>query len=351
MTKIALKMMTDTQLTESAPLSRVDHLVDSFGRAHTSLRLSLTDRCNLRCGYCMEEEASFVPSSALLNVQELVGLASLFVELGIRRIRLTGGEPLLRRDLPELVGKLKSIEGLQELTLTTNGILLADMAKELRFAGLDRLTISLDTLDPLVFERITRRRGLEKVLAGVDAACSAGFQGTGINTVLLRGINDTEAGALIRYAHGRGIRPRFIETMPIGAGEYERDRFVPADDLLGLIRNEFGSIEHVAGNSPSSPAKLFRVETGLIGIIASVSEPFCGHCDRLRLTADGKMRSCLFALEETDLLPLIRGVGVSKARSSLIQAISGNVWAKRSGHGMHEDGFTKPSRTMHSIGG
>lgn len=351
MTKIALKMVMETRLTESAQVSRVDPLVDSFGRAHTSLRLSLTDRCNLRCGYCMEEETSFLPSDVLLNVREFVELASLFVDLGIRRIRLTGGEPLLRRDLPELVCKLKGIKGLQELTLTTNGILLADMAKELRSAGLDRLTISLDTLDPWVFERIARRSGLGKVLAGVDAACSAGFQGTGINTVLLRGINDTEAGALIRYAHERRIRPRFIETMPIGAGEYEKDRFVPAKDLLGLIQNEFGNVEPVTGDSPSSPAKLYRVDSGLIGIIASVSEPFCGQCDRLRLTADGKMRSCLFSLEETDLLPLIRATVDSTDRDLLIQAIAGSVWAKRSGHGMHEHGFTKPLRTMHSIGG
>jgi len=353
MSRFALKMAEKRSLGPAVkgPRESSNPLVDSFGRSHSSLRVSLTDRCNLRCEYCMEEEATFLPAENLLKKNELVWVVSTLVELGVKRVRLTGGEPLLRRDLDEIVWSLKRLPGLEELTLTTNGILLDKWAEKLKKSGLDRLTISLDTLDPLVFKRLTRRNELGRVLAGVEASISAGFRGTAINTVLLRGINDREVGALIEFAHKRGLRPRFIETMPIGAGNYDRDSFLSARELLSLVQDTFGDVNPVPQESPSATARLFQVKTGLVGIIASVSNPFCASCDRLRLTADGKFRSCLFSMGETDFLPLIRAENGQGDTKGLIQAIAQTVWAKASGHEMHTDHFVKPSRTMHSIGG
>ena len=353
MSRIALEM--SGQLNRAASMSVAGNMAhplrDSFGRSHSSLRVSLTDRCNLRCGYCMEEEATFLPAESLLKKKELLWVVSTLVELGVKRVRLTGGEPLLRRDLDEIVFDLKSISGIEELTLTTNGILLEKWAEKLKKSGLDRLTISLDTLDPAVFKRLTRRDELGRVLAGVEAGISAGFQGTAINSVLLRGINEREVGALIEFAHRRGMRPRFIESMPIGAGNYDRGSFISAGELLDLIRDTLGDVAPVPNHFKSATARLFQVKSGLVGIIASVSEPFCGSCDRLRLTADGKFKSCLFSMGETDLLPIIRPEKGSWDRERLVQAVTQAVWHKAAGHEMHAEHFVKPARTMHSIGG
>jgi cyclic pyranopterin phosphate synthase len=334
---------TTTKMSGGHPLT------DSFGRGHRSLRLSLTDRCNLRCGYCMEEEASFLPGESLLSIDELIGITTVFVDLGIRKVRLTGGEPLLRQGLTNLVRRLKGIDGLTEISLTTNGILLEKMARQLKNAGLDRLTISLDSLNPKTFERITRRGGHSCVIEGIESAVNEGFKNTAINSVILKGINDQEVGDLIEFCHAKGILPRFIETMPIGAGDYDSARFVSAKMILELIGKRFGEVHSTIADSKSSPAKYYKIATGLVGIIASVSEPFCAMCDRLRLTADGKIRSCLFSLDEIDIIPLIRGV--EWKNDSIINAISESVWSKKSGHGMHDASFRKPPRTMHAIGG
>ena len=353
MIRIPLGMANRLEPVGSSPSSGKsgNPLLDFFGRFHSSLRVSLTDRCNLRCGYCMEEETTFLPKENLLKKQEIIWLVSALVDLGVKRVRLTGGEPLLRPDLDEIVFSLKTIPGLKELTLTTNGILLGAWAEKLKKSGLDRLTISLDTLDPELFKKLTRRNELARVLEGVEASLSAGFQGTSLNTVLLRGINDGEVGKIIEFAHQKGLRPRFIETMPIGAGDYDQHSFVSAKELLGLIREKFGEVSPLSRESTSSPARLYQVKTGQLGIIASVSEPFCSSCDRLRLTADGKFRACLFSREETDFLALIRANKGLEDKKELFKAIAKTVWAKGPGHEMHSGNFIKPARTMHSIGG
>lgn len=323
-------------------------LVDGFGRIHRSLRLSLTDQCNLRCGYCMEEDTQFLPRSSRLEISETVEIARLFVSMGIRKIRLTGGEPLLRSDVVELVFELKKLAGLHELAMTTNGILLERYARGLREAGLDRLTISLDTLREDVFRRIARRPGLERVLAGIEESLRCGFQDIAINAVPIRNVNDRELPELVTFAHARGIRPRFIETMPIGAGEFDSAGFFPAKEIIETLRLNFGQVEELPAEKDSSTARLYQVRSGVFGVIASVTEPFCGSCDRLRITADGKLRTCLFSLEEFDLRPLIRGKPRGKELQDLVRKA---VWSKQPGHGIDQAGFVKPTRTMHAIGG
>src|SRR3954470_18024149 len=292
-------------------------LVDSFGRVHTDLRVSLTDKCNLRCTYCMPAEGlDWLPSPDVLTDDEVVRLVSLAVrDLGISAVRLTGGEPLLRRGLVDIVGQLAALEPRPKLALTTNGIGLAKVAGDLAAAGLDRVNVSLDTLRPERFRELSRRDRLDDVLAGLDAARDAGLAPVKVNAVLMRGLNDDEALDLLHYCLDRGFQMRFIEQMPLDAQHgWTRTEMVTADEILTAL-GEVHALTPVPGRG-SAPAEEFVVDGGpaTVGVIASVTKPFCAACDRVRLTADGQLRHCLFAREECDPRGPVRAGGVRRAR-------------------------------------
>ncbi|HKB36872.1 MAG TPA: GTP 3',8-cyclase MoaA, partial [Gemmataceae bacterium] len=270
-------------------------LIDTFGRQHNNLRISVTDRCNLRCTYCMPEDVVFMDRSALLTFEEITHFVRVAVPLGIDKVRLTGGEPLMRRDLPKLVRMLADIPGLRDLGLTTNGLLLAEHAQALYDAGLRRINVSLDTLSPERFKQLTRREGLERVLEGIHAAKRAGFDPVKVNAVSIRGVTEPEVVPLARFARQHGLEMRFIEYMPIGADHWERDKVYFAHEILEQIEREVGPLMPAEDYDPRAPAMEFRYADGggRIGIIASVSRPFCMSCNRLRLTAEGKLRNCL----------------------------------------------------------
>ena len=325
-------------------------LIDTFGRVHNNLRVSVTDRCNLRCTYCMPEEVVFMDKSELLSFEEIAHFVRVAAPLGIDKIRLTGGEPLLRRDLPRLVRMLCEIGGIRDVGLTTNGILLADQAQALYDAGLRRINVSLDALDPGRFRRLARRDGLDKVLAGIFAAKRAGFEPVKVNAVSIRGVTEHEVVPLARFARAHGLEMRFIEYMPIGADQWEREKVYFAHEILERLEREVCPLVPAEDYDPRAPAMEFRYTDGggRVGIIASVSRPFCLSCNRLRLTADGKVRNCLFALDEVDVKGLLRG---GAADAAIAEVIRKNVWAKWEGHEINTARFVKPLRTMHAIGG
>jgi cyclic pyranopterin phosphate synthase len=325
-------------------------LIDSFGRRHNNLRISVTDRCNLRCVYCMPEEVVFLDRAELLRFEEIAAFVRVAVPLGIDRVRLTGGEPLLRRELYRLVAMLASIPGLKDIGLTTNGLLLAGQAQALAEAGLRRINVSLDTLDPERFRALTRRDGLSAVLAGIEAAQRAGLTPVKVNAVIIRGSNDEDVVPLARAARQHGWEMRFIEYMPIGAEPWERDKVFTAQEILDRISQEVGPLRPAHDGDPHAAAQdyVYADGGGRLGIIASVSRPFCHSCNRLRLTAEGKLRNCLFALEEVDVRSLLRH-GIEEER--LAEVIRQNVWAKWEGHEINTARFVKPKRTMHAIGG
>jgi len=325
-------------------------LVDRFGRVHTDLRVSLTDRCTLRCSYCMPEEGlPWLQRSDLLTDDEIIRLVTIASTLGVRSVRLTGGEPLLRAGLPALVRRLAGIEPRLKLSLTTNGLRLRKLAADLEAAGLDRVNVSLDTLSPETFTQLTRRPGHEQVLDGIAAAAEVGLTPVKVNTVLTRGVNDHEILDLLHFCLERGYELRFIESMPLDAQHgWSKDTMVPAEEILATIR-----AEHELTPEPgrgSAPAETWLVDggPGLVGVIASVTAPFCAACDRLRLTADGQIRNCLFATSESDLRTLLRA-GASDEELAEIwhDAVSG----KRKGHGIGEPDFVQPVRPMSAIGG
>jgi GTP 3',8-cyclase len=325
-------------------------LLDTFGRVHNNLRISVTDRCNLRCTYCMPEDVTFRPKSELLTFEEIAHFVRVAAPLGVNKLRLTGGEPLVRRDLHKLVALLAAIPGISDIGLTTNGILLAEQARDLYDAGLRRLNVSLDTLDPGRFRELTRRDGLERVLAGLEEAKEVGFRPIKVNAVSIRGFTDLDAVALARYGRDNGFEIRFIEYMPIGAGPWERDKVYTAREILDLLESEFGPLRPASDYDPRSPAMDFEFTDGggRIGIIASVTRPFCRSCNRVRLTADGKLRNCLFALTETDIKPLLRE---RPDDAALAAEIRRTVWEKWEGHEINTARFVRPDRTMHAIGG
>jgi len=331
----------------SAPHPR---LVDGFGRVHTDLRLSLTDRCSLRCTYCMPAEGMpWLPRAELLSDDEIVRLVSVAAGLGVRTLRLTGGEPLLRPGVVDLVARLARLEPRLELALTTNALRLPELAGPLAAAGLDRVNVSLDTIRPDTFRALTRRRGLDRVLAGLAAAAAAGLTPVKVNTVLVRGVNDGQESELLRWAIGAGYALRFIEWMPLDAGhEWRRDTMVSAGEVLERLSAEF-ELTPVDGRG-SDPAESYLVDGGpaTVGIIASVTRPFCGACDRVRLTADGQLRTCLFARSESDLRePLRGGASDDELAACWVRAIGG----KRAGHGIDDPTFLQPARGMSAIGG
>ena len=330
-------------------------LADAFGRVATDLRVSLTDRCNLRCAYCMPPEGlDWLPGAEVLTDEEIVRLITIGVErLGITTVRLTGGEPLLRKNLELLVADIAALSPAPEIALTTNGIGLAARAEKLAAAGLNRINISLDTLDPDTFAKLARRRRLPDVLAGVAAAREAGLQPVKINTVLLRGINDGEAFDLLRWAMTEQVQLRFIEQMPLDPQHgWKRDEMITADEIRRRLGEHVELVEDPedALARGSAPAELFRVAgTGYrVGIIASVSKPFCGSCDRVRLTADGQVRNCLFARTESDLrTPLRAGASEQEIAALWVAAVAG----KKAGHGINDPSFLQPDRPMSAIGG
>jgi cyclic pyranopterin phosphate synthase len=325
-------------------------LVDGFGRAHTDLRISVTDRCNLRCSYCMPLEVTFKPREELLTFEEIARVARVAAGLGVRTVRLTGGEPLLRRELPELVRQLDAIEGLDEVSLTTNGLLLAEQAAGLRAAGLARLNVSLDSLTQQGFERLARRPGLDRVLAGLEAAKRAGFAEIRINAVSIRGLTEAEIVPLARFCRREGFHLRFIEFMPLDAEEaWEPTQVLSGAEVRGMLEREIGPLVADRPADPGQPALDYRfADGGRVGFINPVTRPFCDRCDRLRLTADGQLRNCLFSTVEWDARGLLRsGAG----DEPLAAAIRDCVAAKRAAHGIDTPSFVRPARAMYQIGG
>ncbi len=328
-------------------------LMDTHGRIHRDLRISLTDHCNLRCTYCMPAEGvPWLPRATLLTLPELLRVVRIAVAEGVEEVRLTGGEPLLRPDLVDVVAGIAALEGPRgrpEVSMTTNGIGLAGQAVALRDAGLARVNVSLDTLRPDRFLQLTRRDRLADTIAGIEAAVDAGLAPVKLNAVLIRGVNDDEALALLRWARERGLELRFIEQMPLDAGHtWTRTGMVSADEIQAALAAEV-TLTALPGRG-AAPAERYLVDGGpdVVGIVASVSRPFCGNCDRLRLTADGQVRSCLFARTESDLRTPLRA-GVPDAE--LVAIIRACVAGKQPGHGIDEPGFLQPPRPMSAIGG
>jgi len=327
-------------------------LLDSHGRQAIDLRVSLTDKCNLRCTYCMPAEGlDWLPGSELLTDDELLRLIGIAVgSLGVREIRFTGGEPLLRKNILTLVREVAALPAKPEISLTTNGVGFARRAADFAAAGLDRVNISLDTLDRDTYLTLTRRDRHRDVIEALEGAAAAGLGPVKINAVLLRGINDHEAGDLLAFALERGYHLRFIEQMPLDAGHHwHRTSMVTADEIQTTLAARFALTPHAAARA-GAPAERFDVDggPGTVGIIASVTRPFCGACDRTRLTADGQIRSCLFSQTETDLRAIIRSGGSDE---QVADAWRLAMWRKLPGHGINDPSFLQPDRPMSAIGG
>ncbi|MBB2891458.1 GTP 3',8-cyclase MoaA [Flexivirga oryzae] len=328
-------------------------LPDTFGRIATDLRVSLTDRCNLRCTYCMPAEGlDWLPRPEMLSDDELIRVIDIFTRLGIDSVRLTGGEPLLRRGLPDVIRRIAGLEHAPRIAMTTNGIGLDRLAQPLAEAGLERINISLDTVDPERFKELTRRDRFADVERGIEAAQDAGLAPVKINAVAMHDPTGRDNPAdLLRWCLDRDVQLRFIEQMPLDAGHtWERDRMFTATELRGLLEERFTLTPLPDEARGSAPAELFLVDGGpeTVGVIASVTAPFCAACDRVRLTADGQVRNCLFARDESDLRGPLRAGASDEELANVIRA---NMLAKRRGHGIGEPNFQQPDRPMSSIGG
>ena len=334
---------------------RMNSLIDSFGRVHRDLRVSLTDRCNLRCTYCMPADFSdWIPGDHLLTTDELMLVLDVATSMGIDGVRLTGGEPLLRPDIVDVVTRIFALPQAPSISLTTNALRLTDLAQPLADAGLQRVNVSLDTLDRERFKALTHRDRFDDVIAGIEAAQAAGLLPVKVNSVLMRGINDDEAVPLLRHALDNGWNLRFIEQMPLDAGGlWARPKMVTADDIIAMLSAEF-TLTPVEGRG-SAPAEEFYVDGGphTVGIIASVSRPFCAACDRLRLTADGQFRNCLFSADETDVRAIIRDPSLNEAerREGVEKVLHQVTRSKLPGHGINDPSFIQPVRPMSAIGG
>ena len=325
-------------------------LIDRYGRVHDDLRISVTDRCNLRCVYCMPEEGlTFLPLDQLLTFDEIIRVARVARSLGVNSVRITGGEPLVRKGLPTLISRLSAL-GFEDLALTTNGMGLADMAAKLASSGLRRVNVSCDSLRPDRFAAIRRRGSLTEVLHAMDAAEAAGLIPLKVNVVLLAGHNDDEILDFASFARSTGRIVRFIEFMPLDAqGDWDRARLVPGREVFNRV-SERWPLHPVGAGTDAAPAERFRFADGVgeIGLISSVTEPFCGTCNRLRLTADGALRNCLFTNDEETVRDILRNGGTDADLSLLLRSA---VWNKHPGHGINEPGFLSPSRSMSMIGG
>ena len=327
-------------------------LIDSFGRLHNNLRISVTDRCNIRCFYCMPaEDVVFMNRRELLTFEEIARFVRVAAALGVSKVRLTGGEPLVRRDLYRLVARIAAIPQIKDIGLTTNGILLAEQAQQLFDAGLRRVNVSLDALDPVRFREITRRDGYEKVIEGIRAAQRVGFDPIKLNAVSVRGMTEDQIVPFGQFARQTGVEVRFIEFMPLDAeNAWQREKVLFAHEIIDTLCRQIMPLVPLDRQDSSAPASEFVFEDGIgrIGFIASVSQPFCMSCNRFRLTADGKLRNCLFSLEETDVKSIIRGGGTD---DELAEAIRRSIAAKKEGHEINTARFIQPTRPMYSIGG
>jgi GTP 3',8-cyclase len=352
-------------------------LRDSHGRVMRDLRISITDRCNFRCLYCLpetEEAANFYrtrydalrnpqpfaltpiqhdwkPKEHLLTFEEIERMVRISVGLGIEKIRITGGEPLLRKGVEELIGRVNAVPGVQDLAMTTNGFLFGRKATALKAAGLRRVSFSMDSLDPANFKKMTGRDGLSEVLAGIETAQQLGFHPVKVNAVVIRGINDHELESLAEFARTHDLAQRFIEFMPLDSGHaWQKDLVVSGREILARLQSRFQLIPVDQSRNPAETSRrwAFADGRGEVGIIAPVSEPFCGHCNRLRLTADGKLRTCLFSIGEHDLKPLLRGGASDDEIASCLISL---VWAKEAGHRIGKADFIAPARSMSCIGG
>jgi cyclic pyranopterin phosphate synthase len=325
-------------------------LVDTFGRVADDLRISVTDRCNFRCTYCMPAEGlAWLPKTEILTFEELTRLLAIFVGLGVRSLKVTGGEPTVRADLPTLVRMFREVGPELDISMTTNGVLLDRLAGPLAEAGMDRVTVSCDSLMRHRFEEMTRRDALDRVLAGIVAAKQAGLVPIKINCVVIGGQNEGEVVEFARWSRETGYAVRFIEYMPLDAQhEWERAKVVPSASVLQAIDAVFPLIPEGPDHEPATSFRFADGAPGGIGVIASVTEPFCESCNRLRVTAEGQVRACLFALDETDLRGPMRA-GASD--DDLVDLIRGNVWRKWSGHRINHPDFVQPERSMSAIGG
>jgi cyclic pyranopterin phosphate synthase len=326
-------------------------LIDSFGRVHNNLRISVTDRCNIRCFYCMpSEDVVFMDRAKLLTFEEIERVVRVGVSLGIDKLRLTGGEPLVRKDLHVLIRKLAAIDGIKDIGLTTNGVLLADQAAALRDAGLERLNISLDALNAEKFKQITRRDVFDSVITGVNAAREAGFR-IKVNAVAVRGLTEDQVVPFGEFARETGAEVRFIEFMPLDAdAAWQKDKVLFGSEILRMLEQGIRPLRALERTDTRAPANEFEFDDGVgrIGIIASVSQPFCMSCNRFRLTADGRLRNCLFSLEETDVRRLLREDGSDE---DIAAAMLESIAAKKEGHEINTARFIQPDRPMYSIGG
>ncbi len=327
-------------------------LIDSFGRLHDNLRISVTDRCNIRCFYCMPEtDVKFGPREEVLTFEEIERFVRVAARLGVRKLRLTGGEPLLRRNLAHLVHSLTEIPGIEDIALTTNGVLLAEKAAELYEAGLRRINVHLDTLDRERFLHITRRDELDRVLAGIHECRRLGYGPIKINAVAVKNLVEPDIVPLARFGREHDIEIRYIEFMPLDSqGLWDRNKVLFTDDMLEMLTREIGPLEAVPGADPRAPATEYRFADGIggVGFIASVSKPFCLNCNRIRLTADGKLRYCLFAIEEMDIRGILRS---NRGDEELERVLRENVRAKWIGHEINSAKFVAPPRPMYAIGG
>jgi cyclic pyranopterin phosphate synthase len=329
-----------------------DQLIDGFGRVHNNLRISVTDRCNIRCFYCMPaDHVQFMNRHELLTFEEIERFVRIVVPSGVNKLRLTGGEPLVRRDLSSLVEKLAAIPGVRDIGLTTNGILFGEQARDLYRAGLRRVNISLDALDPVVFREVTRREGYEKVVESIHIAKEVGFDPVKINAVAIRNLTEDQIVPFGRFARDTGVEIRFIEFMPLDADNaWERDKVLFGHEIIERLSAEIAPLVPIGQTDPSAPATDFQFADGIgrIGLIASVSQPFCSQCNRFRITADGKLRNCLFSMEETDIKSLLRGNASDEA---ILSAVRNSIAAKKEGHEINTARFIQPDRPMYSIGG
>jgi cyclic pyranopterin phosphate synthase len=334
---------------------RMSKLIDTYGREHRNLRVSLTDRCSLRCTYCMPNDfAAWIPNDDLLTTNELLTVIEVAVEQGINEVRLTGGEPLLRPDIVEIVDRIAGLANAPRLTLTTNGLKLKELALPLAKAGLNRINISLDTLSRERFKKLTFRDRFDDVIEGLHAAKAAGLFPIKVNTVLLQGINDDEAPALLAWAIENEYSLRFIEQMPLDAGGiWDRATMVTADQIYADLSTHY-ELTPVDGRG-SAPAEEFYINgtQATVGIIGSVTRPFCGACDRLRLTSDGQLRSCLFSNEEVDVRKVLRDESKDESakRLEIAARFQKTVISKLPGHGINDPSFIAPLRPMSAIGG
>ncbi|KAL4237321.1 Molybdenum cofactor synthesis protein 1 [Mactra antiquata] len=350
--KSAVTQAELTKTKESVDPASSDILTDTFGRQHTYLRISLSERCNLRCQYCMPEEGvELTTKEKLLSTDEILQLSELFVREGITKIRLTGGEPLVRKDLVNIIGGMNELRslGLQSIAMTTNGVTLKRKLPDLRKAGLDLLNVSLDTLIPAKFEFITRRKGWDRVMSGIDAAIEHGYNPVKVNCVVMRGVNEEEICDFVALTENKNIDVRFIEYMPFDGNKWNFKKMVPYDEMLKTIREQFSTL-HRLNDQPNDTSKAYRVDgfKGQIGFITSMSEHFCGTCNRLRLTADGNLKVCLFGNSEVSLRDTLRN---NTPPEDLLQVVSAAVKRKKKQHAGMLNLSKMKNRPMILIGG